>query len=344
MAGTLATASRGIPAGDDLTERIVVFATGGTIASVHDPDAGGLRPARTSAELLAALPAEGVAELQVVELANSSSTYFTPAQVFEWARVVAEVLEDPEVTGAVVTHGTDTLEESAYLFDLTIDSGKPVVFTGAMRPASDLLSDGPRNVQCACLIAASPLARELGVLVVMAEQAHAAADVTKTHPASLGAFVSPGTGPMAGISTDAGGDRIELYRRPAGREHIETSQIVTEVGYVATVLGADSHPIHAVVANGARGLVIEAFGGGEVTPYMSDGIVAARSQGVEIVVATRCSSGRPLDRYADVGEGRWLRQHGVRFAGTITGPKARVKLMLALGNGTPKCLDESFPD
>src|SRR5579862_9867235 len=126
-----ATGGRGgTLAGDALTDRIVIFATGGTIASVNDPAAGGLRPARTGAELLAAVP-EAAAEVQVVELANSSSTYFTPAQVFGWVKAVAGHLEDPAVAGAVITHGTDTIEESAYLFDLVTDGGKPVVFTGA---------------------------------------------------------------------------------------------------------------------------------------------------------------------------------------------------------------------
>lgn len=292
---------------------------------------------------MALLPQLADVKLDIVQLANSSSTFFTPAQVFGWAQLVADHLADPAVTGVVVAHGTDTMEESAYLFDLVIEGSKPVAFTGAMRPGSDVLSDGPRNLECARLVAASPVAQGLGVVIVMAEQVHAARDATKVHPASIGAFISPNAGPLGMISRDSSGDGLEIHRRPACREHIDTDRIVPEVEYVKTVLGSDSALIDAAVDRGARGIVIEAFGGGEVTPYMADGIERARQHGVEVVVATRCLTGRPSDRYADVGEGQWLAGRGVRFAGVLSGPKARVKLMLALGAGTAQSLDSAFP-
>lgn len=253
-------------AADALAGRVLLFATGGTIASVFDDSAGGLRPARTGSDLMAVLPPLPDIELEIIELANSSSTFFTPEQVFGWSRLVAQRLADPAVAGAVVAHGTDTMEESAYLFDLVVDTAKPLVFTGAMRPASDLLTDGPRNLECARLVAASEAARGLGAVVVMAEQVHAARDVTKVHPASVGGFVSPNTGPLGVISRDSRGDSLTVFRRPACREHVDTGRIAPEVAYVKTVLGSDSEPIDAAVSGGARGIVIEAFGGGEVTP------------------------------------------------------------------------------
>jgi L-asparaginase len=135
---------------------------------------------------------------------------------------------------------------------------------------------------------------------------------------------------------------VFFHRRPFAREHISTDRIEPRVAYIKTVMGSDSFLIDAVVDAGVRGLVLEAFGGGEVTPFMCAGIERAVRSGLEIVVATRCFRGRPLDLYADEGEGRWLADHGVRFAGTLTGPKARVKLMLALGRDDAKDLDRLF--
>lgn len=323
--------------------RLLVFTTGGTIASRYSEELGGFTTVLVGADLVAAVPGlNSVGKVDVVELANMSSTFLRPAQVFDWARQVAKALKDPEVTGAVVTHGTDTLEESAILFDLVIDSPKPVVFTGSMRTSSELVSDGPRNLLCAARVAAHPSAAGLGVLVVMNEEIHAARDVTKLNAESLAAFSSPNLGPFGFVSRAWGHDEIIISRRPLGREHVPATRLEERVAYIKTVMGADGQLIDAAVAAGARGLVIEAFGGGEITPFMAGAVSAARRAGVEIVVATRAPSGRPLDLYADLGEGKWLRDQGVRFAGYLTGPKARIKLMLVLGLGEPGAFGTYF--
>src|SRR5580704_9369169 len=134
--------------------RLLVFTTGGTIASRYSSELQGFTTAVTGSDLVAAVPGlESVGEIEVVELANVSSTFLRPAKVFDWAQKVAKALADPGVAGAVVTHGTDTLEESAALFDFVIDSSKPVVFTGSMRTSSELVTDGPRNLLCAARVA-----------------------------------------------------------------------------------------------------------------------------------------------------------------------------------------------
>jgi L-asparaginase len=323
--------------------RLLVFTTGGTIASRYSEELQGFITAVDGSELVAAVPGlESVGDVEVVELANVSSTFLRPGQVFDWAQQVAKALADPEVAGAVVTHGTDTLEESAALFDFVIDSPKPVVFTGSMRTSSELTSDGPRNVLCAARVAAHPSAVGLGVLVVMNEEIHAAQDATKLNAESLGAFSSPNYGPLGFVSRSWGHDEIIINRRPLRREHVPAPRLEERVGYIKTVMGSDGQLIDAAVAAGARGLVIEAFGGGEITPFMAPAVQAARRGGVEIVVATRSPSGRPLDLYADLGEGKWLRDQGVRFAGYLNGPKTRIKLMLVLGIGQPGAIDTYF--
>jgi L-asparaginase len=311
--------------------KVVCFTTGGTIASAFDPRAGGLRVSLGGDRLIRSVPGvEAIADIEVVELANTSSTFHRPEQVFAWTRRVRERLAEPDVIGVVLTHGTDTLEESAYLFDLALSESKPVVFTGAMRPPEELAHDGPRNLLCAVRVAAHSVAGDLGVLVVMNEEIHAARDVTKTHADALHAFASPNLGPLGVMVRRRGCDEVAIRRRPIRREHISTESIESHVAYVKAVMGSDSDLIDAARLGGARGIVLEAFGGGEISPYMADGVDRARAEGIELVVATRAQGGRPLDLYGDVGEGTWLRDRGVRFAGDITGPKARIKLMLAL--------------
>ena len=323
--------------------RLLFFTTGGTIASRYSEELQGFTTAVAGSDLVAAVPGlESVGDVEVVELANVSSTFLRPGQVFDWAQQVAKSLADPEVAGAVVTHGTDTLEESAVLFDFVIDSPKPVVFTGSMRTSSELVTDGPRNLLCAARVAAYPGAAGLGVLVVMNEEIHAAQDVTKLNAESLAAFTSPNYGPLGFVSRSWDHDEIIINRRPLQREHVPAARLEERVSYIKTVMGADGQLIDAAVAAGARGLVIEAFGGGEITPFMAPAVEAARLAGVEIVVATRSPSGRPLDLYADLGEGKWLRDQGVRFAGYLSGPKTRIKLMLVLGLGQPGALDTYF--
>jgi L-asparaginase len=323
--------------------RLLVFTTGGTIASRYSAELQGFTTAVTGSDLVAAVPGlESVGEIEVVELANVSSTFLRPAQVFDWAQQVAKALADPGVAGAVVTHGTDTLEESAALFDFVIDSSKPVVFTGSMRTSSELVTDGPRNLLCAARVAAHSGAADLGVLVVMNEEIHAAQDVTKSSAESLAAFTSPNYGPLGFVSRAWGHDEIVINRRPVHREHVPAVRLEERVFYIKTVMGADGQLVDAAVAAGARGLVIEAFGGGEITPFMAPAVEAARRDGVEVVVATRSPAGRPLDLYADLGEGKWLREQGVKFSGYLNGPKARIKLMLVLGLGQPGAFTSYF--
>ena len=323
--------------------RLLIFTTGGTIASRYSEALQGFTTALTGPDLIAAVPGlDSVAEVEVIELANVSSTFLRPAQVLSWAHQVAKALEDPAVAGAVVTHGTDTLEESAALFGFVIDAAKPVVFTGAMRTSSELVVDGPRNLLCSARVAVHPDAAGLGVLVVMNVTIHAAQDVTKSDAENLAAFTSPNYGPLGFVSRSWGHDEIIINRRPSHREHVPAARLEERVSYIKTVMGADGQLIDAAVAAGARGLVIEAFGGGEITPFMAPAVEAARHAGVEIVVVTRAPAGRPLDLYADLGEGKWLRDQGVHFGGYLNGPKTRIKLMLVLGLGQPGAVRAYF--
>jgi L-asparaginase len=307
---------------------VLCLTTGGTIASGFDAAAGGLVTSAGGEAVLAGVPGlERMCRVELVELAAVSSTVLRPEQLFSWAVELDERLEGPPVA-AIVVSGTEALEETAYLFDLVLKTPKPVVFTGAMRQADSGLADGPRNLATACRVALEPAMRGLGVLVAFGEEVHAARDVVKTHVSSPAAFGSPRSGPVAIVTPE---DRVAMVALPAHRQRIDAAAIETRVAYAKCVLGMDGTAIDAAVSSGARGLVIEGFPGGGITPEMAAAVERAIAAGVTVVLVPRAPRGELSEVYAGVGEGRWLRERGVIFARGLTGPKARIKLMLALG-------------
>ena len=156
-----------------LKKKVVVFTTGGTIAMKFDPKVNGLVPAVSGADLAAAVPGlDKLAEIEVKEFSNIASPNMTPQKMFELSNMIEEVLKDQEVLGAVVTHGTDTLEETAYMLDLLHKSEKPIVLTAAMRGAGDTSPDGPANIYCSVKTAASEVAKGKGVMVLLNETIH----------------------------------------------------------------------------------------------------------------------------------------------------------------------------
>lgn len=323
--------------------RVLVFTTGGTIASRYDDATGGYSPTLSGRELIEAVPSLGaLGDIEVVELANVSSTFVTPQMAFDWAQQVRRTVAAPDVIGAVVTHGTDSLEESAHLFDLVLDVGTPVVFTGAMRTAADQVADGSHNLLCAARVAVLDRARDRGVLVVMNNEIHTARDVTKSSSESLQTFESPNWGPVGLISRSASGDLV-TFRGPGNPPtHIETATIDTQVELITTSLGSDGRLIDAAVEGGAHGLVVEGFAGGEITPFMADSLLEARERDIPVVIAARSPKGMPMDQYAEVGEGKWLLENGAIFARYLSSQKARLTLMLALGTGDAGAIDHYF--
>src|SRR5215510_13768943 len=249
--------------------------------------------------------------------------------MMELARAAREKLADESVAGAVVTHGTDTLEETAYLLDLVLNEEKPVVFVGAMRNSSELSWDGPGNLRSAVRVAVDPQARGLGVIVVMNDQLIAAAEATKTHTESTDTFQSRDFGPLGIVDKD----RVIITRRPTEIERIATDKIEERVDVIKMVAGADGRFINFAIDDGARGLVIEGLGRGNVTVAALPAIERAISAGIPVVITSRCPRGRALDTYAYEGAGRQLRKMGAILGGMLPSHKARIKLMLELGAG-----------
>ena len=308
-----------------LRGRVVVVTTGGTIAMRHDPTAGGGVPALEANDLFAFLPDLGI-PLEGIAVCNLPGPHMTPQTMWAARAAVAQALARPEVSGVVVTHGTDTIEETATLLDLTLDNPKPVVVTGAMRHSSQVSYDGPANLAAAIRVAADPAARGLGTLVVLDDAIHAARHVTKTHTQALWTFQSGQFGPLGVV--DAMG--VHIAQRVTPRP-IACSRLETNVGLLMLAAGSEPDVFEYLVARGAAGIVLAALGGGRVPTSWLEPITAAIAAGVLVVIATRVPQGRVGDPYGFPGCHRDLRERGCLFAGDLNAPKARIALMVALG-------------
>ncbi len=308
-------------------KRITILTTGGTIAMTHTDAAHGAVPLLTGADLTQALPRD-LAEMRVEEFSNLPSAHFTIDHLWNLSRRVAALVARDDVDGVVITHGTDTLDESAYLCDITINTRKPIVFTGAMRAASEPGYEGIANLIAALQTAASDDARDCGVLVVFNDEIHAARDVTKTHTTALETFLSPEFGAIGRVYSD----RIVIARKPTRREFIPTTRLEPNVTLLKLAVGmSDGLLEYLVDVVGARGVVLETLGGGRVPPWWVPTIERAVKAGVAIVITSRVGAGRTLDRYGYAGAHRDLIQAGCWFADGLNGQKARIKLMAALG-------------
>ncbi|MGA7729798.1 MAG: asparaginase [Chloroflexia bacterium] len=308
--------------------RIAVITTGGTISMRYDARLGGAVPAVSGDELLQLVPGlDAVAQLELIEFSNLPSCHLTPAIMFDLCRLVQRTVERPDLQGVVVTHGTDALEETAYMSDLWVDSNKPVVFTAAMRNNSEIGCDGPRNILAAVRVATCRDAWHAGTLVVFNGRILAARDTIKMHTSNMDAFRSPMLGPVGNVDDDA----VVIFRRSLVRQSLRPQRIVTSVDLMRVYGGMDSEFIFWSLERGNRGLVLEAMGQGNVPPALVPGLRAWIDAGRPVVLVSRCPEGRALDTYAYEGGGKQLHNMGVIFGEDLTGQKARIKLMLALG-------------
>jgi len=309
-----------------------ILTTGGTIASLPDPESGAKRPAVSGEELIAGVPGlDRVSDVQVEELASLSSWNLTPADMLTVARRAEEALAEPGVDGVVVTHGTDTMEETAFLTDVTLRSGGPVAFVGAMRSPDELSADGPRNLLNAVRIASAPEARGVGAVVVMNDEIHAARWVRKLDSALVSAFRSPRRAPIGRVAPES----VELpWLPPRGFTIAPPEELSQDVALVAAYPGMGQGLIEGVLdATGAAGLVVEGTGSGNVPESALGGIRSAIERALPVVVATRVPGGSTGGGYGSPGGGAQLRELGAVGAGPLSAGKARLLLMLLLARG-----------
>nr|WP_316639444.1 asparaginase [uncultured Roseateles sp.] len=305
------------------SQTLVILGTGGTIAgqSVDASDNVGYTAGQIGvAQLVTAVPALAGLPLESEQVAQLDSKDMDHATWQQLAQRLAHHLARPEVAGVVITHGTDTLEETAYFLHRVLAPVKPVVLTAAMRPATALMADGPQNLLDAVRVAGAPGAS--GVVVALAGAVHGAADIRKAHSYRIDAFNSGDAGPLALIEEG----RLRLLRPWPQGEALGLARIAAEpatwprVELVFSHAGADGALVPALQALGVQGIVVAATGNGTVNQRLELALRAAGQAGVRVLRATRCAQG------AIIGEA----EGGLPSAGSLTPVQARVELLLEL--------------
>jgi len=307
---------------------VVILATGGTIAGAGDTSVSQTyTAAKVPVEkLLAAVPqiqdlanVKGEQVVQIASQAMSNEIWLT------LAHRVQHHLNQKQVSGVVITHGTDTMEETAFFLSLVINSKKPVVLVGSMRPTTSLSADGALNLYNAVALAAAPQAKNYGVMVVMNDTILAAKDVTKSHTTAINTFVARNNGALGRIEYG----NINFYQTAKNKK--ASGFVLSDIKTLPTVdivygyANASAIPVNALVMNGSKGIVHAGVGNGNLFPEVEDALISARKKGIYIVRSSRVGSGHVI-RNAEVEDDKW----DFIVADDLSPQKARILLMLAL--------------
>lgn len=315
--------------GGDLVEKILLIATGGTIAMRKD-SFGKVVPAVSGYDLLESLPSlRQAAEWEVIDFSNVASCNMSPEKMQELARIVENGFKDPDLKGVVITHGTDTLEETAYFLDLTIRDQRPIILTASQRDASERDSDGPRNLRNAMLIAKNEPAVGRGVVIALNEEIHAARDVRKLHTSHVDAFQSGESGALGGIDNE----EVIWHRKPEPSVKFGIPQRLANVLICKAFTGMSSRILEGMLDERSEGLVIEAFGRGNLPPELMPVIHALIERELPVVITSRCLFGRTAPAYGYPGGGADLERTGAWFASDLSTEKVRLLMSIALGQG-----------
>lgn len=305
-------------------KKILVLHTGGTISMSEGQD-GKVVP-NMSNPLMAHEPEMSDVSLQTEDIFNLPSPHITLENMFLLQRRLLRAFFEEGFDGAVLTHGTDTLEETAYFLDLTLPLGAPVVITGAMRSSNEPGTDGYFNFLSAIRVASDPTSRNRGVLVTMNAEIHAARFVTKTHTTSVSTFQTPTYGPI-GILTH---DRIVFHQSLEEIEQIAVSSVKGRVPIIKAYSGMDGSIFDFLSPENLDGLIIEGLGAGNLPPAAFDALKKLLDAGLPVVLTSRCFNGIAEPIYAYPGGGSELYAAGIYFAKEINAQKARIKLILGL--------------
>ena len=311
-------------------KKIAIIFNGGTISMKIDEKIKAAVPSLSAEEIMSMIPGvEEYAEIEAYTFSSMPSPHMTLETMLKLSKFTTELVEREDIDGVVITHGTDTLEETAYLLDLTVRTKKPVVVTGAMRSGSELGYDGPFNLATSICTAISDEAVGRGVLVCFNGELNSASEVTKANSMALNAFRTPNFGPIGIVDND----NVIFYRDANYSEKYDVSEIKKQVALIKCVVDMDSSYIDYLIEKGCGGIVIEALGRGNVPPKMVDGIKKATELNIPVVVVSRCFEGRVFESYGYEGGGKQLKDLGVIFGDNLPGQKARIKLILAINSG-----------
>jgi len=311
-----------------IKKKVGILFTGGTISMTIDKEIGANVPTLSGEQIMSmATNVKDVADFEIKDFDEIPGPHMTPEKLMQLKHCVLELLNREDICGVVITHGTDSLEESAYFLDLVINHEKPIIVTGAMRSSSELGYDGSNNLSSAICVAISDNAKNKGVLVVLNNEVLLASEATKIDTMALNTFQSPVKGSLGIVDSN----ELLLFKNVTHRTFIDTDNVKNKVALFKSGIGMDDTFIKNAVDMGYNGIVIEAMGRGNIPPKMYEGVKYARENGVIVVITSRCATGRVYDSYGYLGSGRDLKNIGCIFGGDLPGQKARIKLMLALG-------------
>lgn len=321
-------------------KKIAVVFNGGTISMKVDKRIKAAVPTMTGEEIMKMVTGiENYAEIESHNFSSLPSPHITPDIMLELSKFINALVDRDDIDGVVVTHGTDTLEETSYLIDLTINTQKPVVFTGAMRSGSELGYDGPSNLAASICTAVSDESKGRGVLICFNGELNSASEVTKANSMALNAFRTPNFGPIGIVDNN----NVIFYRRIMNKEHIPVEKINKKVAIIKCAAGMDSEFLYHCIAAEYDGIIIEALGRGNVPPNMVNGIKKVLEKGLVVIITSRCFEGRVFDSYGYLGGGKQLRDLGVIFGENLPSQKARIKLLALLSfNSNINFIKDSF--
>lgn len=314
-------------------EKVLLIATGGTIAMRKD-ETGKVVPAVSGHELLESLPElSQLADWEICDFSNVASCNMDPTQMRTLALEVERHFSlDPLLKGIIITHGTDTLEETAYFLDVAINDHRPVILTASQRDASESDSDGPRNLSNAMRIALDPRAVDRGVVIALNEEIHAARDVRKLHTNHVDAFNSGDKGALGSIDTG----EVIWHRKPERTVKLGIQKTLAKVAICKVYTGMPSNILRTMIQDDTEAFVIEAFGRGNLPPILMQEISEIVGKGVPVVITSRCLFGRTAPVYGYPGGGADLERVGAWFSADLSTEKVRLFLSIALGQGMDK--------
>jgi L-asparaginase len=307
-------------------KKILVLHTGGTIAMHEDTETGGVTTNEDNPLLSANLPFLDNIELIVEDIYNVPSPHVTPKHMLQLKERIQRGIQEENILGVVITHGTDTLEETAFFLDSTINQMFPIVLTGAMRSSNELGSDGLYNYFSAIRVASDEQSIGKGVLVVMNDEIHTARYVTKTHTTNVATFRTPTLGPIGIVTKHA----IIYYQQLNFMTTYDIHTVEGRIPIVKAYAGMSSDIFKLLSADNIDGLVIEALGAGNLPPAASRGLKHLINAKLPIVLVSRCFNGIAEPVYSYEGGGVQLEKMGVMFCNGINSQKARLKLLIGL--------------
>ena len=308
-----------------MPKKILVLHTGGTISMQAD-DSGAVVTSQENPMNHVSSPLEGV-EIHALDFFNLPSPHIKPKHMLALYQKIKE--EADHYDGFVITHGTDTLEETAYFLDTMEVPQKPIVLTGAMRSSNELGSDGVYNYLSALRVASDDKAADKGVLVVMNDEIHAAKYVTKTHTTNVSTFQTPTHGPLGLIMKH----EILYFKTAEPRVRFDLDRIQGLVPIIPVYAGMTEELLDLLPIDQLDGLIIQAFGAGNVPKETSQKLNALIQEGLPIALVSRCFNGIAEPVYAYEGGGVCLQNAGVFFVKELNAQKARLKLLIAINAG-----------